>query len=245
MPALAPPQPAPTATPDGTAATPTLDLKLTGGAALTARVRSVREQVAEVEIAEDGGPVLPVGLIAEASVAVAGLGRPLPAHVRVLWRRTGDDGLRHYGISLPALGQRGGAMTAALCAAFNRRACQRVRPEPLAHPLVKLESVDGKTARGPMNDISLGGLSLQVAAEVENDFAAVDALEVTVHLTAAQAPVRLAARIRSRQLCGTRVRYGLEFEAAGGNRSAVLDYVLARRDECLRRARRTTRPEQL
>ena len=136
-------------------------------------------------------------------------------------------------------------MTAALCAAFNRRACQRVRPEPLSHPLVMLESADGRKARGPMNDISLGGLSMQVAADVERNFASVDNIEVTVHLPAPTAPVRLAARIRSRQLCGTRVRYGLEFEAASGNRSAVLDYVLARREECLRRASRTRSPEQL
>ncbi len=245
MPALATPKAARRLNADTSEPSPSLSLRLPDGTGARARVTDIREKVAVIELGVDEGPVLAVGLTVDANLTVTGLGRPLPAHLRVLWRQTAQGGLRRYGLSLPALGQRGGALTAALCAAFNRRACQRVRPEPLSHPLVTLETTDGRRARGPMNDISLGGLSLQVATDVEKDFAGVDDVEVTVHLPSRSAPVRLPARIRSRHLCGTRVRYGLEFEAASGNRSAVLDYVLARRQECLRRASRTAAPEQL
>ena len=221
-----------------------LELSFDGGADMEVLVTGVREQVAEAVLEGESSPVLPVGGVAQARLWVRGLGRPLCAVIRVVSRIDAGEQPR-YALALPQLGQRGGALTAALCAAFNRRSSQRVRPEPLAAPWVTLQADDGRGARGPLGDISLGGLSVQVAPEAEALLASADHVTLTVQLPCRPEPVSARASIRSRRLCGSRIRYGLEFEADGPTRSAVLDYVRERRDACLNRARRTAEPELL
>lgn len=243
MTALAPPPATPHATVPEPASRTTrvLELQLADGGCRSATVDAVRDQVAEAELEAEG---LAVGSVAEARLWVKGLGRPLSALVRVVWRNESAGGAR-YGLALPALGHRGGALTAALCAVFNRRSSHRVRPEPLAPPWVVLETEQGARAGGPLGDISLGGLSLQVGAEAESLLAGVENVRLSVQLPSGPRPVQAMARIRSRRLAGNRVRYGLAFDGGAATRAAVLDYVRARREDCLRRARRTAEPELL
>jgi hypothetical protein len=203
-------------------------------------VVALRDGIATVRFEQRRPPRVVVGGAARLRLRVRGLRRPLEAPVQVQTRADIDDG-RNYGCALPEMGEPGGALTAALAALFNRRSNFRVRPVPMSLVPVKLESEQGDLqATGPLADISAGGLSIKVDPEVEEVFADVQRVRVSVNLPDRDGGVQLLASIRSRRLSGRQVRYGLEFELdperRQGSARAILGYVMDRQRENLREA---------
>lgn len=205
------------------------------------RVHRFQGQLTEVWVPRGESSCLPIGAGVELRLDLPGLRGRLTCRSTVEGR-TDTGSTSRYELRLPRLGEPGGAVTAALGAVFNRRGSWRVRPEPLAHVPVCLRAPDRPLAvRGPLADISSGGLAVRLDADVEERFADVDRVWVSLQLPETDEPVRLGAAIRSRRLCGRQVRYGLQFDESAGpwaspSLRSILGYVMQRQRDTLRPA---------
>ena len=100
----------------------------------------------------------------------------------------------------------------------------------------------GPASIAVLHDLSIAGLSLLVSTEDEESLFDSRRLRLGFHLPGDDAPFELVGTVRQRMLCGSTIRYGIQFdeEACADFRAQeerLTSWVMSRQVEMIRRER--------
>ena len=213
-----------------------IEIKLTtpSGETCPGRVLGIDEAVVAIGM-NDGGCALPIDQLTTLLVP-DGPGKHLELGGRVVSRREGE---RHseYGIALTDRSAWG--VLSVLC---NRRRAFRVRPLGVGQSMSVQLNSDGNVHGATLQDLSVTGLGVIVAPDIEVAVANMQVIEIHFGPPAFPETFTMQAKIRHRESVVAGVRYGLELiqdhsSQSVENQKRLTEYVMNRQREMLKRQR--------
>jgi hypothetical protein len=183
-----------------------VSVRSAGGRACRGSILNGGAESVDTQFPRECAPMLPLGQPTTLTF-LDGDAERCEVRARARYRHD-TDGFRRYSFDFDTTPELHDVLTRL----FNIRGAFRVPADPLVPVRVRMVSPSGITAQGELRSISASGLGMVTAAQVERDFAAVEEVQLLFTLTSATGELRIAARIRNRELHGGRIQYGLEFE---------------------------------
>lgn len=125
---------------------------------------------------------------------------------------------------------------------FRRRNAFRAKPDPRIPVGVVIETPSGLRSRAELFDISATGMAVVIDPDAENSLFRKEPLRLHFRLPGQAQVFDMYARIRSRSLYGSAIRYGLDFDTKASKQAVlqgerIIKYVMDRQIKAIQRRR--------